>query len=162
MRILLSLETIICSRFCLIGQRVCVSGLRDGGASDFGVGCCESRWVSEKQRPHGSSDQVGTRLLFVCLCQPLCESEQKLFFLIIYAIYCSQDVLARLCDQRQTDEPKEHRPAQLPRPWVRWPVVAASPALLLSSQEVWRVWPPSERPASQRHPGTHTGKTSID
>lgn len=139
----------------------CVSGLRDGGAADFGVGGRESRWVSEKQRPHGSFDQVGPRFFFASkfvLANP-CVSLNKAPF---PSFNGSQDILARLCDQWQTDEPKEHRPAQLPRPRLRWPVIAASPALLLCSKEVWRVWSPSERPASQRHPGTHTGKTEIN
>lgn len=48
----------ICSSFCLIGL-VCVTGLCDGGTPDSGVGGGESRRVSKKQRPHGSSDPVG-------------------------------------------------------------------------------------------------------
>lgn len=147
----------ICSHLCLIGQLVCVSGLRDGGAADSGVGGGESRWVSEKQRPHGSFDPVCPWSF--CLFEPalLCLQAEAIYPTFI----CSQDVLARLCDQRQTDEPKEHRPAQLPRPGVCRPVIAAPPAVLLSSQEVWRVWPPPEWPAPQCDSGTHTGKTKT-
>lgn len=43
----------------LIQQHTCVSGLCDGGAADGGVSGGKSSRMSEKQRPYGSSNQVG-------------------------------------------------------------------------------------------------------
>lgn len=49
---------------CVIAQLMCVSGLCDGGAADTGVRGGKSCRMSKKQRPYGSSDQVGWRFLF--------------------------------------------------------------------------------------------------
>lgn len=132
---------------------LCVSGLCDGGAFDTGVGGGESSRMSEKQRSYGSSNQVGC-------CSFMSEKFEwsSLVRMLIFTAFDWQDVLTRLRDQRQTDEQKEHGSVELPWPRVCRSVIAAPPALLLGSQEVWRVWPPYEWSSSQRNSGSHTGK----
>lgn len=50
---------------CVVQQHMCVSGLCDGSAADAGVSGSESSRMSEKQWPHGSSDQVDLCSLWV-------------------------------------------------------------------------------------------------
>lgn len=78
--------------------------------------------------------------------------------LLIFTAFDSQDVLTRLCDQWQTNEPKEHGSVELPWSRICWFVVTTPPALLLGSQEVWRVWQPIKWSSSQCNSRPHTGK----
>lgn len=143
-------ENVMCSK-CKLQPPMYFQGLCDGSVADAGVSGGESSRMSEKQRPYGSTHQVHFNLWVKKLVTHYCISKCNHFV--------SQDVLTRLCDKRQTDEPKEYGPVEFPRSRICRPFVTTPPALLFSSQEVWRVWPAFEWPSSQCNSGPHTGKT---